>query len=134
MKYHQIKEIKRKLRNNTTPSEKLLWKYIRNRQLTGRKFLRQHAVVYDSNEDEYFIFVPDFYCTAEKLAIELDGKIHEFTKERDANRDAILSDKDIKVLRIKNEELTDIASALEKIKSSFRLKDDDPSFKRKSYK
>lgn len=134
MKYQQIKEIKRKLRDNATPSEILLWKHIRNRQLLGRKFLRQHAIVYDSCEDEYFFFVPDFYCTAEKLATELDGKIHDFTKKKDANRDAILSDKDIKVLRIKNEELTDIASVLEKIKASFRLKDTDPTFKRKSYK
>ena len=39
MKYYQIKEIKQQLRNNQTPSEKLLWKHIRNRQLLGRKFL-----------------------------------------------------------------------------------------------
>ena len=134
MKYNEIKEIKRELRNNTTPSEKLLWKHIRNRQLLGRIFLRQHAVVYDSYQDEYFFFVPDFYCIDEKLAIELDGKIHDFTKEKDANRDAILSDKDIKVVRIKNEELVDLKTVLEKIIKSFRLNDDAPAFKRKSYK
>jgi len=134
MKYHEIKEIKRKLRNNTTPSEKLLWKHIRNRQLRGRKFLRQHAIVYDSCQDEYFFFVPDFYCIAEKLAVELDGKIHEFTKAKDANRDAILSDKDIKVIRIKNEELADLTTVLDKIISSFRLDDNSPAFKRETPK
>ena len=90
MKYHEIKVIKRELRSNATPSEKILWKHIRNRQLLGRKFLRQHAIVYDSNGDEHFFFVPDFYCAAEKLAIELNGKIHDFIKKKDANRDAIL--------------------------------------------
>lgn len=134
MKYHEIKELKRKLRNNTTPSEKLLWKHIRNRQLRGRKFLRQHAIVYDSFQDEHFFFVPDFYCIAEKLAIELDGRIHEFTKTRDANRDTILSDRDIRVIRIKNEELLDLATVLDKILSSFRLNDDSPAFKRKLFK
>lgn len=134
MKYHEIKDIKRKLRNNTTPSEKILWKHIRNRKLRGRKFLRQHAIVYDSFQDEYFFFVPDFYCIAEKLAIELDGKIHEFTKVKDTNRDAILSDKDIRVIRIKNEELLDLTAVLDKIISSFRLDDDSPVFKRKPLK
>jgi len=134
MKYHEIKEIKRKLRTNTTPSEKLLWKHIRNRQLRGRKFLRQHAIIYDTHQDEYFFFVPDFYCTAEKLAIELDGKIHDFRKEKDAKRDAILEDQDIRVIRIKNEELADLTTVLEKICASFRLNDDNPVFRRKSYK
>ena len=133
MKYHEIKEIKRKLRTNTTPSEKLLWKHIRNRQLRGRKFLRQHAIIYDTHQDEYFFFVPDFYCIAEKLAIELDGKVHDFRKGKDANRDAILEDQDIRVIRIKNKELVNPTAVLDKIISSFRLEDDDPAFKRKSY-
>ncbi|MDE5422751.1 DUF559 domain-containing protein [Ancylomarina sp. DW003] len=134
MKYHEIKDIKRKLRSNTTPSEKLLWKHIRNRKLRGRKFLRQHAIIYDSFQDEYFFFVPDFYCIAEKLVIELDGKIHDFTKAKDTDRDAILSDKDIRVVRIKNEELLDLTTVLDKIISSFRLDDDSPVFKRKPLK
>lgn len=130
MKYHEIKEIKNKLRNNTTPSERILWKHIRNRQLFGRKFLRQYAIIYDSNKDEHFFFVPDFYCEAEKLAIELDGKIHDFTKEKDAIRDAIISDMNIRVLRIKNEELNHIPTVLEKIKTHFILDDNDPKCKR----
>ncbi|WP_372644493.1 endonuclease domain-containing protein [Ancylomarina sp.] len=134
MKYHEIKEIKNKLRNNATPSEKILWKHIRNRQLLGRKFLRQHAIIYDSNKDEHFFFVPDFYCEAEKLAVELDGKIHEFTKERDATRDAIISDLNIRVVRIKNKELINIPAVLEKIKTYFNLEDNNLACKRKSIK
>jgi len=134
MKFDKIKEIKTKLKNNMTPSEKLLWKHIRNRQLLGRKFLRQHAIIYESYENEYFFFVPDFYCEAEKLAIELDGKIHDFTKMKDANRDAILSDMEITVLRIRNEELVNLSIVLDKIKTSFKKNDNDPVFTRKNWK
>ena len=112
MKYDEIKEIKRRLRNNMTEPEKLLWKHIRNRQLLGRKFLRQHAIVFESYGNENFFFVLDFYCASEKLAIELDGKIHDFTKKKDQNRDAILLDMDVKILRIRNEELEDLPNVL----------------------
>ncbi|MDK2977710.1 MAG: hypothetical protein PWP52_424, partial [Bacteroidales bacterium] len=32
--------------------------------------------IYESVGKEHFFYVPDFYCEKEKLAIELDGKIH----------------------------------------------------------
>jgi len=134
MKYDEIKEIKRRLRNNMTEPEKLLWKHIRNRQLLGRKFLRQHAIVFESYGNENFFFVLDFYCASEKLAIELDGKIHDFTKIKDQNRDAILLDMDVKILRIRNEELEDLPNVLDKIKACFIINDDNPAFKRKYWK
>ncbi len=119
MKYAQIKEITQKLRNNATPAEQILWRHIRKKQLEGRKFLRQHAIIYETIGTEHFFYVPDFYCYSEKLAIELDGKIHNFTKERDIRRDKVLKDMEITVLRIKNEELNNIESALDKIKKEF---------------
>jgi len=134
MKFDEIKEIKKKLRSNMTEPEKLLWKHIRNRQLMGRKFIRQHAIIYESYGNEHFFFVPDFYCEAEKLAIELDGKIHDFTKKKDQNRDAILLDMGIKILRIRNKELEDLPNVLDKIKDCFTINDDNPAFKRKLWK
>ncbi len=120
MKYPQIKEITQKLRHNATKHEVILWRYLRKRQLEGKKFLRQHAIIYDSIRNEHFFYVPDFYCMTEKLAVELDGEIHNFTKQRDQKRDGILEDMEIKVLRIKNEEVTnDIKSVLKKIKNEF---------------
>lgn len=121
MKYPEIKEITRKLRNNLTPAEVKLWKYLRRRQIKGRKFLRQHAIIYDSIGNEHFFYVPDFYCSKEKLAIELDGKIHDFTKGRDFKRDEILNNLGITVLRIKNEDLKDIDSILIKIRKEFSM-------------
>jgi len=120
MKYDQIKQLTRKLRHNATLSEQKLWWHIRRKQLNGRKFLRQHAIIYESIGDEHFFYVPDFYCFKENLAIELDGKIHLYTKQRDKNRDEILNDLEIKVLRIKNEELDDIEIALKRIKKEFK--------------
>lgn len=121
MTYPEIKELTRKLRNNPTPSEQILWKHLRKKQLDGRKFLRQHAIIYESTGKEHFFSVPDFYCIKEKLAIELDGKVHDFIKERDTRRDSILRESGVKVLRIKNEELQDIEKVLAKIKGNYNL-------------
>ena len=121
MKYQQIKDITRKLRYNATKYEVILWRYLRRKQLEGRKFLRQHAIIYDTVGNEHFFYVPDFYCTTEKLAVELDGEIHKFTKKHDQKRDETLTEMGIRVLRIKNEEVTEnIENVLSKIKNEFK--------------
>ena len=68
----------RKLRNESTYAEALLWKYIRNRSL-GVQFHRQ--VPLDK-------FIVDFYCHELKLAIEIDGITHEGSEaeQRDETR------------------------------------------------
>lgn len=121
MKWPEIKRIASGLRLNATPSERILWSHIRGKQLQGRKFLRQHPIIYDANriKNEFFFFIPDFYCASERLVIELDGPIHEFQKEKDYNRDLILRDKNLKVLRINNDELTNIEAVKMKIVTYF---------------
>ncbi|MDD4373691.1 MAG: DUF559 domain-containing protein [Bacteroidales bacterium] len=120
MKYAEIKAIVQRLRNNLTSEEKILWNKLRNRQLLGRKFVRQTAYIYEkSDKGDYYFFVPDFYCREEKLVIELDGKIHEYQKERDYRRDEILKQNGLKVLRFKNEEIAQIDTILERIKAEF---------------
>ncbi|MCX6248445.1 MAG: endonuclease domain-containing protein [Bacteroidetes bacterium] len=118
MKYAQLKEIARKFRNNPTPGEELLWKYIRNDQLDGKRFLRQHPIIYESNEHEHFFFIPDFYCASEKLVVEVDGKVHDYQKDRDIHREEILKAKGLRILRIRNEELKDINKVIEKIRKA----------------
>ena len=117
MKWPEIKEVATRLRNIPTESEIILWKAIRNRQLMRRKFLRQHPLIYDAdrNANEFFFFIPDFYCASEKLVIELDGSIHDFQREKDYNRDLILSGQDIRTLRIQNEELNNMEDVKMKI-------------------
>lgn len=120
MKYAEIKEITRRLRNNATPSELRLWQFLRKKQLCGRRFLRQYAIIYDTDGDEHFFYVPDFYCFKESLAIELDGKIHLYRKAHDKRRDEILRGLGINVLRFQNEDLESIEEVIEKIKNEFK--------------
>ncbi len=119
MKYPEIKKIARKLRNNPTPDEELLWDYIRKRKLNGRRFLRQHPIIYESNRNEHFFFIPDFYSAKEKLIIELDGRIHDYQKDRDRHRDEILKGRNLRIIRIKNEELRNLNLVLTKIENMF---------------
>jgi very-short-patch-repair endonuclease len=108
-----LKERRRSLRNNGTSAEATLWTLISNKKLQGRKFRRQHSV---GN------YILDFYCPAEKLAIELDGERH-FTEQGltyDKKRDLELSQLGIRVVRIENEDVFKATEAtLEKIMSYF---------------
>lgn len=111
----KIVDITRNLRRHQTPQEKQLWKKLRNRKLNWLKFLRQHPIVYDHRGFTPLFFVADFFCSESKLVIELDGEIHEFQKHYDKNRDCILKELGLTVLRIMNDELNDIDSVLKKI-------------------
>lgn len=64
---HLIMSRARELRKKMTPSEKTLWEYLKNKQLLGLRFRRQHPID---------IFIVDFYCHNIKLVIELDSDIH----------------------------------------------------------
>jgi very-short-patch-repair endonuclease len=119
-KYIDIKTIKkqaRELRRGLTESEKLLWVKLRNRQLAGYKFLRQHPIIYKADYKGLNYFIADFYCDLKKTVVELDGKIHNETEEYDQFRDAEMELLGLHVLRLKNEELKDMDSALQKILS-----------------
>ena len=102
-------EYARELRNRTTEAEQKLWSLLRNRQLKGKKFRRQHAIAN---------YVADFYCNESKLVIELDGNFHTETetKEYDKSRTNLLNELGITVLRFWNEEvIKDPGKVLEKI-------------------
>jgi very-short-patch-repair endonuclease len=81
-----------------TPEESYLWNFLQRRQLLGRKFRRQHSVG---------PYILDFYCPAEKLAVELDGSTHdhEAAQDYDARRSAFLKELGIRTLRFQNSEL-----------------------------
>jgi very-short-patch-repair endonuclease len=108
----------RDLRNNQTPSEKLLWEVLRRKSLSGYKFLRQHPVFYRIDKGWIDFYIADFYCATLQLIIELDGKIHESREDYDSDRDKKLLNKGIKVLRIKNEELADLNNVIGIIKKA----------------
>jgi very-short-patch-repair endonuclease len=106
----------RELRQNMTEAEKMLWKELRNRKFIGLKFVRQHPLIYQVINNEPRYFIADFMCYEKKLVIEVDGLIHEFQEEEDQHREEILKSLGLTILRIKNEEVKDIRSVLEKIK------------------
>ncbi len=111
-----INQLARELRNNMTPSEKKLWALIRKRQVNGKKFLRQHPILHDKLNNQWRFIITDFYCAEKRFIIEMDGKIHDYQKDRDRNRDIICREKGLKVLRIKNEEMKNPTKVIEKIK------------------
>ena len=108
----ELKETRRHLRKNQTYTEKIVWMYLRNRQMEGYKFRRQYSV------DK---FVIDFYCPKLKLAIEIDGSIHNEPdqKEYDVKRQEYLETFGIKFLRLTNEEINgNPNAAFEKIEKT----------------
>jgi very-short-patch-repair endonuclease len=119
MNKKQIIELARKLRKNQTNAEKILWAVLRNRQLDGKKFVRQHPLIYENRNNDLSFYIPDFYCAEHKLVVELDGKIHDFQMEYDEQRTLIINSMGINVLRIKNEELGNIEIVKEKIRQFF---------------
>ena len=90
----ELQERARELRRETTPAERLLWARLRNRQLQGRKFRRQHPLGR---------FVVDFCCPAERLVVEVDGEVHEGQEEEDEARTAVLESYGYTVLRFPNQ-------------------------------
>jgi len=87
--------IRKELRNNATEAEQRLWQYLKGSQLDGRKFRRQHSIG---------LFVLDFYCPSERLAIEVDGEVHHQpdVKQHDKDRQQAIETLDIRILRFQN--------------------------------
>jgi len=99
--------IARKLRINSTDTEKYLWKYLRERQLEGIKFRRQHPI------GKYIV---DFINLEKKIIIELDGGQH-LDNKKDKLRDRWLKEQGYKVLRFwDNEVLINIEGVMESIR------------------
>lgn len=97
------------LRRNATKCERILWRHLRNRNFAGYKFRRQHSI------NPYFM---DFYCPSLKLAIELDGSGHAYSRRRkqDKAREEFLLRQGITVIRFWNHQVrTDLDSVLRAI-------------------
>jgi very-short-patch-repair endonuclease len=71
-------------------SEDIFWQRLRNRMI-GFKFRRQVPL------GPYTI---DFFCREVSLAVELDGEVHRYHRDRDAVRDEWLRSRGVEVVRI----------------------------------
>ena len=107
----------RYLRKVQTIAEAKLWKVLRNNQVCNLKFRRQHAF------DDYIL---DFYCHKIKLAIEVDGEIHNNPEVAayDIVRTNNLNNNGITVLRFTNTEVEkNIGKVIKKIEDWFKKND-----------
>ena len=91
-----------------TPAERKLWSRIRNGQLNGTHFRKQHAVGR---------FIVDFFCARSRLVIEVDGDSHADRVEYDTERTQWLNEqKHYRVVRFTNDEVSHhIEAVLERI-------------------
>ncbi len=113
----ELESFRKELRNNATPAEAFLWKYLSNKKAEGRKFRRQHSI------NNYIV---DFFCPSERLIIELDGSGHLSPngEEKDARRTAYLEGLDYKIIRFENKMVFEnLALVLMEIKDNFGWKD-----------
>ena len=99
----------RNLRKTMPEAERRLWSCLRNRQLGGFRFRRQHCIG---------PYAADFACLEARLVIELDGEQHgeDAAMARDAARNAFMERDGWMVLRFWNREVYDnMTSVLEAI-------------------
>ena len=95
-----LKEIARKLRQNMTPGEVILWNHLKGKQMHGYDFDRQRPIDH---------FIVDFYCKKLMLAIEIDGSSHdsEAAKQRDVERQVRLESLGVRFLRFREQDVRD---------------------------
>ena len=92
------------MRKQATPSEKRIWRRLRNRQLNGLKFRRQHVIA---------PYVVDFCCIEKRLIIEIDGDDHAGREEQDESRTLKLAEQGYRVIRFTNNQVkADIEAVL----------------------
>jgi very-short-patch-repair endonuclease len=82
----------RKLRREATDAERVFWSRVRNEQLAGAKFRRQHPIG---------PYIVDFVCLEHRLVVEIDGSQHDEPAQRqhDEKRTAWLNSEGYAVQR-----------------------------------
>jgi very-short-patch-repair endonuclease len=96
------------LRKKSTDAEKILWRYLRDRQHCTEKVRRQHPIG---------PYIVDFVFLEKKLIVELDGGQHQIRQAADKKRDIWLNREGYKVLRFWN---NDVMNNLEGILETLR--------------
>jgi 5-methyltetrahydrofolate--homocysteine methyltransferase len=96
--YGLLKEHAKKMRNQPTEAEKILWNVLSNKGLDGFKFRRQHIIG---------SYIADFICLKKNLIIEVDGSIHQLpeNKASDIERTSWLNSEGYQVIRFTNNEV-----------------------------
>ena len=103
----ELKNRARELRSNQTDVEAKLWRRLRDRQVFGAKFRRQHPIG---------SYIVDFCCPTLRLIVELDGGQHAEQGAADQARTYFLESRGYRVLRFwNNQVMTQLDDVLEEI-------------------
>jgi very-short-patch-repair endonuclease len=91
-----MKSLARELRRESTDAEKWLWQRLRNREVLGFKFRRQHPIG---------PYIVDVVCIEKRITIELDGSQHIENVKADDERSEYLKKEGYQVLRFWNNDV-----------------------------
>ena len=91
-----VTKLARQMRVNSTVQEQKLWQQLSGKRLQGLKFRRQFPI------DRYIV---DFYYHPCRLIIEIDGSVHNHTKEFDQNRERYLKARGYQIIRFSNQQV-----------------------------
>jgi len=111
----ELNKRRQQLREEMTKAELLLWQQLKNKQMLGYKFRRQHSIG---------AYVVDFYCPKIKLAVEIDGMTHITNEEieYDRQRQEEIETLGIQFLRFTNEMIfNDLNNVLNEIKGKIEV-------------
>lgn len=100
---------RKRLRNDVSHAERILWRCLRDRHFGHNKFRRQYSIGR---------FVVDFYCPSRHLVIEVDGGYHDTNDMRtyDRERQDFIESLGLMVIRFTNHEIEgNLKNALKKI-------------------
>ncbi len=102
-------EFAKQNRKEPTSEEDTIWQELRNRNIAGYKFRRQHPVAG---------YIPDFVCLEKKLIIEIDGGYHNEDEQKifDSAREKWLNEYGYAMIRFNNAEIkNNLPDVLKKI-------------------
>ncbi len=93
-----LKPLSRKLRNDSTLGEVLLWNELKNKQFYGYDFHRQKPSLN---------YIVDLYCYELELIIEIDGLYHSWAEQSDKDilREKELENYGLTILRFTEQEV-----------------------------
>ena len=106
-----LKALARKLRNESTLGEVILWQHLNRKKMFGFDFHRQKPLL---------DYIADFYCAELNLIIEIDGVSHDNDEcfQKDIARDNELAKYQLNVLRFTEREVKyDLINVLRAIES-----------------
>ena len=107
----KLKLLARRLRNDSTLGEVLLWKELNDKQMHGFDFHRQKPLLN---------YIVDFFCHELNLVIEIDGSYHNHEGQfiLDTARDTELAKYNLTVMRFTEIEVRkDMANVLRTIET-----------------